>query len=183
MFFVLVVSLFTCAQVGAARREEAEQQLETLLALPVGRGGWLTGRLLLATVATVMISLSAGLLAWVGAVSQGVGLSLPRLLEAGANCVPTALLFLGVAALAYAIVPRASGAVAYGLVTVAFLWDLFGELLGAPKWLVDITPFAHVGLVPAQPFKAVAAGVMVAVALLSAAAAVRVFQHRDLLGA
>ena len=32
----------------------------------------------------------------------------PKMLEAGANCLPVALLFLGIAALAYALVPRAS---------------------------------------------------------------------------
>ncbi len=66
---------------------------------------------------------------------------------------------------------------------VAFLWQLFGSLLGAPKWLVKVTPFAHVGLVPAQPFRAGAAAVMVAIGLLAAIAAVAVFNRRDLIGA
>src|ERR1019366_1293661 len=44
VFFILAISLFACAQVGAARYEEADQQLETLLALPVGRRNWLGGR-------------------------------------------------------------------------------------------------------------------------------------------
>jgi ABC-2 type transport system permease protein len=68
-------------------------------------------------------------------------------------------------------------------VTVAFLWQLFGSLLGAPKWLVDVTPFAHVGLVPAQPFRAGAAAVMVGIGLLAAVAAIGVFERRDLIGA
>ena len=67
--------------------------------------------------------------------------------------------------------PRASAGIAYGLVTVAFLWQLFGSVLGAPKWLVDLTPFAHVGLVPAQPFRATAAAVMLALAALAALSA------------
>ena len=89
-------------------------------------------------------------------------ISLPRMLEAGANCLPVALLFLGIAALAYAVVPRASAGIAYGLVTLAFLWHLVGALLGVPRWLVDLTPFAHVGLVPTQPFRTGAAAVMLA---------------------
>ena len=183
IFFVLAVSLFACAQVGAARQEEAEQQLETLLALPVGRRGWLGGRLLLATSAAAAISLVAGLCTWAGAASGGARISLPRTLEAGANCLPVALLFLGIAALAYAVVPRASAGIAYGLVTVTFLWQLVGSLLGAPAWLVDLTPFAHVGLVPAQSFRAGAAALMLAIGAAAALAAVRVFRRRDLLGA
>ena len=114
------------------------------------------------------ISLTAGLLTWAGAESGGVSISLTGMLEAGLNCLPVALLFLGIAALAYAIVPRASAGLSYGLVTVAFLWHLFGSLLGVPKWLVEATPFAHVGLVPAQPFRAAAAVVMLAIAAVRA---------------
>ncbi len=182
IFFVLADSLFACAQIGATRAEEAEQRLETLLSLPVSRRGWLGGRLLLATVGAVAISMVAGLVSWAGAESAGVSLSLPRMLEAGANCLPVALLFLGIAALAYALVPRASAGIAYGLVAVAFLWNLFGSLLGAPRWLVELTPFAHVGLVPAQPFRTTAALTMLALAALVSLCAVWAFRRRDLAG-
>jgi ABC-2 type transport system permease protein len=93
------------------------------------------------------------------------------------------LLFLGVAAPAYALVPRASAAIAYGLVTVAFLWELVGSLVGAPKWLVELTPFEHVGLVPTEPFRAGSALVMLAIGAVSSLVAVGVFRRRDLLGA
>lgn len=182
IFFILAVSLFACAQMGAARHEETDEQLETLLALPVSRRRWLVGRLLLATGGAVVISLVAGLFTWAGAVSQGLSISLPRMLEAGANCLPVALFFLGIAALAYAVVPRVSSGVAYGVATVTFLWQLTGSVLGAPQWLVELTPFAHVGLVPAQPFRMVAALIMLGIALSTSLAAVWVFQRRDLVG-
>lgn len=183
IFFVLAVSLFAVSQIAAARHEEAEERLQTLFALPVGRRGWLAGRLGLAAVAAAAISIVAGLFAWAGAVSQGVALSLPPMLEAGANCLPVALLFLGVGALAYALLPRAGAGIAYGLTAVAFLWQLFGSLLGAPRWLVQLTPFAHVGLVPAQAFRPGPAAIMVGVGILAAAAAIVAFKRRDLLGA
>lgn len=183
LVFVLALSLFSCAQVGAARREEADERLETLLALPVGRGAWLGGRLLIATGAAAMLALLAGLLTWAGAESVGVRISLARMLEAGANCVPTAALFLGLAALAYAAIPRASAALAYGLVIVTFLWQTVGSLLGAPAWLVAVTPFAHVGLVPTEAFRAEAAAVMVAIGLGAALAALLLFRRRDLAAA
>lgn len=183
IFFVLVLSLFGCSQVAAARHEESDERLETVLALPVGRRQWLGGRLWLASAAAIVISLSCGLFAWVGAASQGVGLSLPRMLEAGANCLPVALLFLGIAALAYAVVPRASSGIAYGLVTVAFLWELFGSLFGAPTWLVHLTPFAHVGAVPAQSLRVLPAMIMVGAGAVCAAASLVAFTRRDLIGA
>jgi len=182
IFFVLAVSLFVCSQVGAARHEEAEQRLETLLALPVARPRWLGGRLALAAASAAALALVTGLLMWAGAAAEGVDISLARMLEAGANCLPVALLFVGIAALAYAVVPRASAGVAYGLVAVAFLWNLFGDLIGAPKWLVNATPFAHVGLVPVQSFRVAAATVMVGIGTVCAAAAIAIFDRRDLLG-
>jgi ABC-2 type transport system permease protein len=93
------------------------------------------------------------------------------------------VLFLGLAALAYGLLPRASSGIAYGLVILAFVWELFGSLLGAPRWLVDITPFEHVGLVPAAAFRPVSAVVMLAIGGLAAVAGVAAFRRRDILGA
>ena len=182
IFFVLAASLLSCAQLSAARHEEAGGQLETLLTGPVSRSRWLAARLAIACGGVVALSLTAGLLTWLGADSQGVHVSVWRMLEAGANCLPAALLFLGLAALAYAIVPRASAAIAYTLVALTFLWQLVGSLLGAPGWLVGLTPFAHVGAIPAQAFRAGAAAVMVAIAAAAVAAALVAFRRRDLVG-
>jgi len=183
LFFVLAVSLFGVSQVAAARNEEAGEQLETLLALPVGRTRWLGGRILLAAAGAAAISLTAGLLAWAGAASAGAHVSLLGMIEAGANCIPVSLLFLGASALCYAVVPRASTGVAYGLVSVAFLWQLFGALLGAPHWLVEASPFEHVALLPEQHFRSGAAAIMLGFAVVSAVGAAAVFRRRDLLGA
>ncbi len=183
IFFILAVCLFMCSQLAAARREEAEEALETLLAQPVSRVRWLGGRLLLAAGGALMLSLLAGLFTWIGSASQGVSISLARLLEAGANCLPVALLFLGIAALAYAILPRASAGISYGLVAVSFVWYLVGALTGVPKWLVDATPFAHIGFVPSQPFRTVAALSMVTIGVVATGSAFWVFRRRDLSGA
>jgi ABC-type multidrug transport system ATPase subunit len=183
IFFIVAIALFACAQVGAARHEEAEERLETLLALPVSRLRWLGGRLALAAGGAAVLSAVAGLLTWAGTASQGVAISLPRMLEAAANCLPIMVLFLGIAALAYAIVPRASGGIAYGLVAIMFLWYLVGAITGVPSWLVKATPFAHIGFVPSQPFRVQAALVMMAIGAAAIGAAIALFQRRDLAGA
>jgi ABC-2 type transport system permease protein len=183
IFFILAVSLFACGQVGAARQEESGERLETLLAQPLSRQRWLGGRLLLACAGAFALAATAGLATWVGAASEGVTISLGHALEAGANCLPVALLFLGVAALAYAVAPRASAGVAYGLVTLAFVWYLVGALVGVPHWLVELTPFAHVGFVPTEQFRSAAALVMLAIGLSTALLALAVFRRRDLAGA
>jgi putative exporter of polyketide antibiotics len=103
-------------------------------------------------------------------------------LAAGANTLPVALLFLGLVGLAYATFRRATEAIAYRLVTVVFLWQLFAALLGAPRWLVDVTPFAQIGLVPAQTFRGGAAAVMLAIGSGATVVARLCFERRDLAG-
>ncbi len=177
---VLAVSLFAVSQIATARGEESSMALETLLALPVGRSRWLLGRLALAAAAAAAISLASAVLAWVGAVLQGVQLSLATMLLAAVNCMPVTLLTLAAAALLYAILPRPSAAIAYSLVAIAFLWYLVGSLLAAPHWLLEATPFAHIALVPAAPFRAAAALVMLAIAAALVPLALALFARRDL---
>ena len=153
VFFVLAISLFACSQVAAARREEVDQRLELLLALPLARARWLAGRLGLACAAAVTLALVAGLLAWAGSAAENAGVSLPRLLGAGANTLPAVFCFLGIAVLAYGLLPRASVGIAYGIVVAAFLWQLFGSIVGSPHWLLSLTPFQHVAPVPAEAFR------------------------------
>ena len=182
LFFVLAVSLYCCSAVVAARHEESDERLETLFALPVDRRRWLGGLLGLTVAAAAVLALEAGLGTWLGAVAAGVHISLPSLLGAGLNCLPAALVFLGVAVLAFGLVPRATPAIAYGVVAVSFLWQLFGALLGAPRWLLDASPFEHVGLVPAASFRGADAIGLVAIGLVACSVAVWGFGRRDLAG-
>lgn len=181
LFVVLAISLFACSQITAARQEEVDQQLETLFALPLSRRRWLAGRLTLAIGAATVLALTAGVATWAGTTSTGSQVSLLHLLEAGANTLPTSILFLGIAGLAYALLPRAAGGLAYAIVAVAFLWQLVGAVLSAPAWLRDATPFAHVALVPAQPFRREAAVIMIAIGVGAALVAVYGFRRRDLI--
>jgi ABC-2 type transport system permease protein len=182
LLFVFMISLFAASQVAATRNEEAAQRLETLFALPVSRQRWLAGRLLLAAAGAAVLAGTAALAAWVGAASQHAGVPLLRLLEAGVNCLPTTLVFLSLAALVFAVAPRATSGFAYGLVTVGFLWDLFGALVRVPGWLLDVTPFRHIGFVPAQPFNVRAAVVMLLIATTATVASLVIFNRRDLAG-
>ncbi len=183
LFFVLAVAMFCCSQLAAIREEEAEGRLETLFALPESRTGWLAGRLALAIGGATMLALAAGFGAAVGAVGIGADVSVPRLIEAGLNCLPASLLFLGIGALLVTIAPRVGVGMSYAVVGVAFVWELVGALLGVPGWMLGISPFHQVGLVPAASFRAAPAAVMLGLAAAALAAAVALFRHRDLVGA
>jgi ABC-2 type transport system permease protein len=183
LFFVLALCLFACFQLAAIREDEAEQRLETLFSMPVRRGRWFAQRLGLVVACAAGLALAAGVVAWAGAVSQGADVGLGRMIEAGANCLPATVLFLGLGALALALVPRAGATIAYSLVGIAFLWETVGGLLGAPGWTVGLSPFHHIGLVPAEAFRPQGALVMLAIGAAASLAAAWAFDRRDLLGA
>ena len=65
---------------------------------------------------------------------------------------------------------------------VAFVWQLLGALLGAPHWLLDLSPFQHIALVPAQPFRA-RRRAMLALAAVAVLPSLWSFGRRDLTGA
>jgi ABC-2 type transport system permease protein len=180
LFFVLAITLFGPFQLGAVREEEAEQRLETLLAHPVSRARWLAGRLAIAAVGSAVLALVAGTFAWLGARLAGAAVPFPRLLEAGLNCLPVAFLFLGLGALAYALVPRAGVALAYALVALSFVWETVGGLLSLPGWVLELSPFHQIALVPAEAFAVGPAVVMVLAALAAGLAATALFRRRDL---
>ena len=182
LFFVVEIAAYCCVQIGAARGEEAQGRLETLFALSADRVRWLGGRIVLAAVGATLIALAAGLGAAIGASLSGASVSYPKLIAAGLNCLPASALFLGVAALLIALVPRQGTELAYGLVAVAFVWYLVGGLLGAPGWLVGVSPFDQIGFVPATAFRAGPAVVMLLIGLVAAAAALILFRRRDLVG-
>lgn len=183
LFFVLAVAMFCCSQLAAIREDEAEGRLETLFALPVSRTQWLAGRLALAIAGATMLTLVAGFGISGGAIGIGADVSVPRLIEGGLNCLPASLLFLGIGALLVAIAPRAGVGMSYAVVGVAFVWELIGALLGAPGWMLGISPFHQVGLVPAASFRAVPAAIMLGLAATALVAAEVRFRHRDLVGA
>ncbi|HEU5268029.1 MAG TPA: hypothetical protein VFU35_15070 [Jatrophihabitans sp.] len=181
--FLLVdvaICLFVCSQISALHQDEAAE-LETVLAQPVGRRRWLVGRVALVALVAAAIALVAGLTSWIGAAVVGVHIPLPSLLEAGLNSLPVAVLFLGLGTLAYAVAPRAAAGTAYGLVAVAFSWQLVGALLAAPRWAVDLSPFAHVALVPTKPFQPTAAVVMLAIGMVAVVLALIGIARRDII--
>jgi putative exporter of polyketide antibiotics len=56
---------------------------------------------------------------------------------------------------------------------------MFGALLEVPGWFLALSAFHDIGLVPAEPFDATGAAIMIAIATLAALAAVEVLRRRN----
>lgn len=182
LFIVLIIAFFCCAELSALRGEESTGRIELLCALPLSRLRWFSEYLALIVAGACVLALAAGLAAAIGTTMAGTGVSYPHLIGAGLNCLPASMLFLGLGALLIAAVPRQGIGIAYGLVAAAFVWYLVGGLLKAPDWLVRLSPFAQIGFVPAQPFRATPAVAMPLIGVAASVLAVARFRVRDLVG-
>ena len=164
------------------REDEVEQRLETSSrsrsraragspsGLRSGRGGAGAGP-------------RAGLLAWAGAVSQGADVAFGRMLEAGANCLPVVVLFLGLGGLAVALFPRAvDGPDRYALVGVAFLWETVGADRRARVGPRPVALPPRRARAPRTPFQAGGAATMAVIGALAGLLGAWRFERRDLSG-
>ncbi|HLI51177.1 MAG TPA: hypothetical protein VKU87_05235, partial [Thermomicrobiaceae bacterium] len=89
----------------------------------------------------------------------------------------------GLTTLVFALAPRLTAGVGYGLIGVSFLWELFGPALKVPAWMLDLSPFHHVAAVPIYPFNIEAAIVMALLGLTAVGASLLLFRRRDLIQA
>lgn len=181
--FLFVAFLLTMAAAGlasAARDDEADGYLDHLLARPVARRRWFTSRYAVAVAALILFGITAGFATWVGTAITGAGLSPMKILAAGVNVVPVAILVLGLAALVHGWVPRLTTAAGYGLVAWSFLIEIVGAGLGASRWLLDTSLLHHIARAPAVDVRWDAAAILTGLGLLAAALGAVGFIRRDL---
>jgi ABC-2 type transport system permease protein len=65
---------------------------------------------------------------------------------------------------------------------VGYVLTLVGPALKWPQWVLDLSPFTHLALVPAQPWAATSGTVMAGLGVLAAAAGLVAFRRRDIVG-
>lgn len=123
--------------------------------------------------------LSSGIGIWAGGPVAGADLGLRRALEPVLGTLPLVLLFLGLAVLAFGVVPRPTVALPVSLAVAAYVLQLLGPALGLPDAVVDLSPFSWLPLPPVQPFSVAAAAIMLGLGVVAAAAGTWRFSGRD----
>jgi len=178
----LLIALYACWRVGAARAEEAAGRLDHVLARPVGRRRWLGGHVALTLASALLLALAAAAAMWAGAAATGAGVGFADTLAANLNPLPVAVLATGLAVVLFGIRPRLTVPGSAAAVVIAYLVEMIGPALDWPGTVLDVSPFHHLASVPAEPFEPVAAAVMTAVGVLLIAVGLVLFERRDLTG-
>ena len=185
----LAVSLSSLALIGTAfavqavlrmRSEETAGRAEPLLATALARPGWAAGHLAAAAGGAVLILGALGLGAGIAdAVASDDAGRVPLLVGSALALAPAAWVLTGVAIALVGLAPRATAA-AWGALGACFLVLYLGPLLSLPDWVMDLSPFTHVPLLPAAAFDAVPLLALTAIAAALAAAGLAGLRRRDI---
>ncbi|MFA1541804.1 ABC transporter permease [Actinomadura monticuli] len=178
----LLIALYACWRVGAARAEEAAGRLDHVLARPVARRRWLGGHVALTLASALLLALAAATAMWAGAAATGAGVGFADMLAANLNPLPVAVLATGLAVLLFGTRPRLTVPGSAAAVAIAYLVEMIGPALDWPDPIVAVSPFHHLASVPAEPFQPVSSAVMIAIGVLLVAAGHVLFERRDLTG-
>lgn len=158
-------TLATAAGVQAITRlrlDEAEGRAELILSTPTSSTSWYLRQVGTAIGSSCVAAVAGGVAAGAGFAATGapvdrIGTSLATILVH----LPAGSVFVGLSALAFAVVPRVSIAIGWGTLVIGLVVGQFGELLGLPEAIQDVSPFHHVPAVPLEaidPAPLVAAG-------------------------
>jgi ABC-2 type transport system permease protein len=176
----LPVGGFTAVRMAAFVAAETDRRLTMLAAQPVSRLRPLGAELLVTAAGAVVLVTVAGLITWCGVVLVGGELSLLGAVQGAWNPLPIILLSLAAAALAAGWAPRTVAVVGALPATGGFLLLVIAESIGAPDWVRDLSPFAHLAPVPLQGADWPATGAMLGIAVVLTAVAAAGYRRRDL---
>jgi ABC-2 type transport system permease protein len=145
----VAVSALGIALTLRLRWEEASGRAESLLATRTSRIGWAVSHLVVALAGTAIVMAVMGLT--LGLVRGGQVGDVPgqvwSLVSAALLHLPAVWVCVGMALAFVGLAPRWTG-FAWGVLIAFFALGEFGELLELPGWLVDLSPFGHLPLLP-----------------------------------
>ncbi|WP_280257620.1 ABC transporter permease [Nocardia abscessus] len=140
--------LYTAIRIAAVAADEKARRWTALHALPLTRYRSAGTEIAVTATGLAVLLLTAAVAMWAGAVLTGAPLGLGESLAGAANVAPVALLALGAAVLALGWYPDAVGVIGAVPVAGGFLLDVLAQSGGAPAWVREISPFAHLAAVP-----------------------------------
>jgi ABC-2 type transport system permease protein len=179
----MAVSIYVVQVLLRMRAQEAEGQVEPVLATGVSRLRWVVSYAANAFAGAVALALAfaVGMGLTAGAVLGDIPGELRTLTGASLVQLSGIVVIGAIVIAATALIPRWAGAVSWAILTTAVLaGPLFGTTLKLPQWGQDLSPFTHVPRVPADALSAAPMLALGAIALGVLAVGWAAFRRRDL---
>ena len=175
----LLAAGFTVSSALRPRSEEDEGRVEALLSTGLSRRRWLLAQVMTTVAGTVLVLLMSGVGLGLGyaLVTGDSGRFVPFVSDTLGYVAPN-LVLAGLARLLYGAVPRWSFLAWLGLVIGAVV-VFFGPLLRIPSRVQGLSPYHHLALVPAEPFRWTPFVILLALGGVLSATGQLAFTRRD----
>jgi ABC-2 type transport system permease protein len=177
----LITTAYSIRSVLKLKGEEDALRAELVLATATPRVSHAWSHLAYGLFGPAVILGVAGLVAGAtyGAIIGDVASQVPRVLGAAMSQLPAVWVVTGLTMAFYGLVPRLSS-LAWGVLGACLVFGQLGQLLQFPGWLLDLSPFSHIPLVPAEEFSAVPLAILLAIAAAFVIAGLTGFRRRDI---
>ena len=183
VMFGVAVALQVAWRMGAARAEEESGRLEAILARPVTRLRWLGGHATLALLGGAVLLAATGTALWLGVAASGSSeITWLNAMRSALNTLPVVVLIGGLAVCSFGLLPRFTVAIPVTVTVVGYIVTLLGPALSWPAWVLDLSPFTHLALVPAVPWAATSGLVMACLGVVLLGVGLLAFNRRDVIG-
>jgi ABC-2 type transport system permease protein len=116
---------------------------------------------------------------WLGVLVSGTAMGLRAPLEGMANALTLVPWLIGVSILLIALTPRFSFLVIAMMLTVFYIDAVLGPIMRWPEWLLDVSPFFHLHLVPVVSSNWGATLSLTLIGIVAGALGFGVFARRD----
>jgi ABC-2 type transport system permease protein len=177
----LIASAYAIRSVLKLKSEEDSLRTEMVLATATPRPRFAWSHLLYGLAGPVLILASAGALAGAtyGAIVGDVAGEAPRVLVAALAQVPAVWVLTGIAMALYGLAPHLSS-LSWGALALFLILGQLGQILQFPQWSLDLSPFTHIPLIPAETFTATPFLALLGVVATLILAGIWGFRRRDI---
>jgi ABC-2 type transport system permease protein len=176
----VVIAVYPISVVHAEQEDEEDGRLDLALSGAVTRTHWLGALVGSAAAAMVALALLVAAGLWLGGVASGSGLSAADALGATAATLPVPLLVLGLVVLLYGVRPAWAVPAATVVAVGGYLVELFGPAFDWPGWVMDLSPYHHLSMVPVEPVAWPATWVLLGLAVVAGTLGFVGYRRRDL---
>ena len=170
----MTVIAYVAQALGRLQSEETSGRLESVLATHVNKYRWLGAHTLIVSVGSVLLLAVSG--ATMGLAStwatNGDGSQIGEFTIASLAYTPAVLLCAAVILLVFTLAPRLTSATGWLIFGVLIGLNQIGALLDLPKWVLDLSPFAHI---PAAPLEDIVAKPLLIIGSIALGVAVLAF--------
>lgn len=177
----LIAAAYAVQATLRLRVEETSGRAEPVLATATGRLRWATSHLVFALLGPAAALLAAGVAAGLsyGAAVGDVGHQTVRLMGAALIQLPAVWVLAGIAVALFGLFPRLAAA-AWAGPAICLLLGIVGAAVQLDRWVLDLSPFAHLPSLPGGGLHVLPIAVLILIAAALAGAGLSGLRHRDL---